>query len=171
MATTKFLSLVLGRITEIVPEVISQGISSAGKLLALGADGRLDASVMPIGIGQNTQTATAVDSIPAGSVVSLFNNSNTTFMRRADGTSVGKEAHAFVKEAVAQNALGTAYLPGNVLTGLTSLTPGLRYYLSTTPGTVQATPLSATGNVHQLIGVASNTTSLIFEPEEPITLA
>lgn len=171
MAAKRFLALVSGRIKQMAAVVVSAGAGNDGDLVALDAAGKLDASVLPAGVGQNSITATASEALAAGDLVNIYNVTGTLTMRKADATVEGKECSGFVKAAVANAAVGTVFTSGNILTGLTGLTPGARQYLSTTPGARTETPPAAAGNVVQMLGVAAGATSLAFEPEEPITVA
>lgn len=171
MAAKRFLGLVAGRIKQIAAVVTSAGASNDGDLVALGPDGKLDASVMPAGIGVNTVSAIASEALAANDAVSLWNNAGTVNARKADATAEGKEAHGFVKSAFASAAIATVYTSGNVMTGLTGLTPGARQYLATTAGARTETPPATAGNVVQMLGVAASATTIAFEPEEPVTLA
>lgn len=171
MAAKRFLGLVAGRIKQIAAIVVSAGASNDGDLVALDASGKLDASVMPVGVGVNTVTAVASEALVAGDMINLWNNAGTINARKADATAEGKECHGFVKAAFASAASATVYTPGNILTGLTGMTPGARQYLATTAGARTETPPSTAGNVVMMLGVAQNATTMIFEPEEPITVA
>jgi len=171
MAAQKFLALVAGRIKELTASVVSAGSADDGKLVALDAAGKLDASVLPAGIGVNTVAAVASETLSANDLVNLWNDTGTLKARKADATTEGKECHGFVKAGVSASATATIYTPGNLITGLSGLTPGARQYLATTAGARTETPPSATGNVLQMVGIAADATSLVFEPEEPITRA
>ncbi len=171
MPAKRFLGLVAGRLKQIAAVVVSAGAGNDGDLVALDAAGKLDASVLPAGVGQNSITATASEALAANDLVNIYNVAGTLTMRKADATIEGKECYGFVKAAVANAAIGTVFTSGNILTGLTGLTPGARQYLSTTTGARTETPPSAAGNVVQMIGVAAGATSIAFEPEEPITVA
>lgn len=171
MAAKRFLGLVAGRIKQIAAVVVSAGAGNDGDLVALDASGKLDASVLPAGVGQNTVSATASEALAAGDLVNLYNNAGTINARKADATAEGKECHGFVKAAVANAATATVFTSGNILTGLTGLTPGARQYVATSPGARTETPPATAGNVVQMVGVAVSATSIAFEPEEPITVA
>lgn len=172
MAAKKFIRYVAGRLTEIAGVVTSAGVANDGDLVALAANGKLDPSLMPDGVGQNTVSAVASEVLAANDLVNIYNNAGVSTVRKADATAQGKECHGFVKGAFADAATATIYLPGNVITGLTGLTPGARQYLATTPGARTETPVSAAGNVSQIIGYAASATSIIFDPaEDPVTLA
>lgn len=171
MPAKRFLGLVSGRIKQIAAVVTSAGAGNDGDLVALDASGKLDASVLPSGVGQNTVSATASEALAAGDLVNLYNNAGTINARKADATAEGKECHGFVKAAVANAANATVFTSGNILTGLTGLTPGARQYVATSPGARTETPPATAGNVVQMVGVSVSATSIAFEPEEPITVA
>ena len=170
MAAKKYIALVAGRLKQLAAVVTSAGVANDGDLVALDASGKLDASVMPSGIGATTVAALASETLAANDLINLYTNAGTINARKADGTSEGKECHGLVKAGFASAAMATIYTPGDVITGLTGLTPGARQYLATTAGARTETAPSTTGNVSQMIGVAVSATSMIFEPEEPITV-
>lgn len=169
MAVSKFLALVSGRIREITATVTSTGVSDDGKIVALGTDGRLDGSVMPVGIGAEVKTIVASEALNAGDLVNIWNNAGQFRVRKADATAAGKEANGFVISSVSNGGNAAVYLEGTV-TGLGGLLPG-RYYLSTTPGAVTDTPPSVSGNVVQYIGSAVSTTEISFEATDGVVLA
>lgn len=171
MAAQKFIAYVGSRLTERAGLVTSAGAGSDGALVALDPSGKIDMSMLPAGIGANTLAIVASEILTAGNVVNIWNDAGTAKVRKADATSVGKEANGFVTAGVAIAATATVHLPGGVITGLTGLTAGTRMFLGTTAGLLVATAPSATGNIAQLVGIAANATTLIFEPEEPITRA
>jgi hypothetical protein len=90
-------------------------------------------------------------------------------VRKADATAEGKEANGFVKQAFANAAAATVITEGT-LAGLTGLTTGARYYLSTTAGLVTITPPSGAGNVVQFLGTASSATELLWKPDDAVTI-
>jgi hypothetical protein len=163
MPANKYLALISGRRQEVRANDASAGAADAGKLVALDASGRLDASVMPTGVGPATVTITASEALSAGDVINVHDSTGPK-VRKADATSVGKEAHGFVLAAVANAASATVYLSGT-LSGLTGLTVGANYFLATTAGGVTATPPSAAGNVNQYIGRAVSTSAIDFDPD------
>lgn len=167
MPAKKYLSFLTGRNREVSGVVVSTGAPNDGDLVALNAAGKLDESVLPSGVGVNTVSVTATENLVANDLVNIHAGG----VRKADAVSEGKEAHGFVKSSVSSAASATIYLPGDTITGLTGLTQGARYFLSTTAGLTTSTAPAATGNVAQMIGIANSATSIIFEPEEPITRA
>ena len=67
MPAKKFLRLVAGVFTEVAATVTSAGAGNDGDLVALDSSGRLDNSVMPVGIGVDTKTIAASEALAAGS--------------------------------------------------------------------------------------------------------
>lgn len=170
MPAKKFLRNIGGRVKEVLGIVVSTGAANDGDIVVLDATGKLDASVMPAGIGANTGTAITSEALAANDLVNIFDNAGTPNARKADATVEGKEATGFVRAGFASGATATYFMSGNIITGLTGLTAGRRY-LATVAGTSTATAPSAAGNVSQKIGDALSATTLLFEPEEPITIA
>ena len=166
----KFLRLLSGVISELEGLVTSAGAGDAGKIPALDATGKLDNSLMPVGIGADSKILPASENLAAGDLVNVWNDSGTAKARKADATTAGKEANGFVLSAVTLGNNATVYFDGTD-TQLSSLTPGAVYYLATTAGGVTDTPPSGSGNVLQRVGRALSATELTFEPGEPITLA
>lgn len=166
---SKFLSLVSGRIREIAATAISLGVADDGKIVALGTDGRLDSSVMPVGIGAETKSIVASETLNAGNLVNIWNSAGIFKVRKADATTAGKEANGFVLGSVSNGGTATVYLEGTI-TGFSALLPG-RYYLGTSPGEATETPPSGSGNVVQYIGSAVSGTEISFEPTEGVILA
>lgn len=169
MPASKFLALVGGRIREVIATVTSGGVVDDGKIVALGSDGRLDSSVLPVGVGIETKSIQASENLGAGNLVNIWNSGGEFRVRKADATAAGKEAQGFVLSSVLSGQTAQVYLEGTV-TGLTGLTPG-RYYLSTTPGEITPTPPSNTGNVVQYVGNAVSTSELTFEATDGVILA
>lgn len=171
MAAKKYLALISGRISEVIATVVSAGAADDGKIVALDATGKLDNSVMPVGIGADTKTVPASENLAAGELVNLWDDAGTLKARKADASASGKEADVFVLAAVTSGNNATVYFGGtnNQLSGLTA---GSRYYLSaTTPGAVTATPPTGSGVVSQYVGKATSATELSFEAAEGVVQA
>lgn len=169
MPASKFLALVSGRIREVIATVTSSGAADDGKIVALDNTGRLDNSVMPVGIGTETKNIQASENLAAGDLVNIWDSAGEFRARKADATTVGKEAHGFVLTNITSGNTANVFLEGTI-TGLSGLTPG-RKYLSTTPGQSTSTAPSTSGNVVQGVGVAVSATELTFEPTEGVVLA
>lgn len=169
MAAKSFIRLINGVLTRVSGVVVSTGATNDGDIPALDASGRLDPSVMPVGIGADTASITASEALAAGDYVNIWNNSSAFAVRKADATVAGKEAHGFVLSAVSSGAAATVYFEGTN-TQVTSQTPG-PVFLQTTAGKGGATVPSSTGNVVQNIGYAASATSVNFQSQLPVVLA
>jgi hypothetical protein len=164
MATQNFHSTIGNRTTEVLPVTTSTGTPDAGKIPATGADGRLDETFLPIGIGADTKVILTSESLAAGDFVNLYDNSGTTNARKADASvaNAGKLAHGFVLDAFAASTPATIYFRGPN-TQLASLVGGTVYVLShTTPGGVLplASGTTTTGQILQTVGSATDANEL-----------
>ena len=168
MAAKKFLRLVNGVLTEIFGVQTSAGAGNAGDLVSLDNSGRIDNSMMPVGIGADTKTIAASEALAAGDWVNVWNSTGAK-VRKADATTAGKEAHGFVLAAVSSGANALVYFEGTN-TQVSGQTPGA-VFLQTTAGTGGATIPSASGNVVQNLGVALSATEVSFERGTPVGLA
>jgi len=169
MPTTRFITLVNGIQSEVVPATSSAGAATAGQVIALNAAGQLDSTMLPAGTGLDTTTAVTSAAISAGQMVNLYNNAGVLTARPADCTTTGSEANAYALSAFGSGVTGTFYLAGNV-TGMSGLTPGSIYFLSTV-GAVTLTPTSTAGSINQIVGKSLSTTSLAFAPQQYTVLA
>ena len=169
MAGNKYLKNNAGQITEEAAVQASAGAGDAGKIPALDTAGRLDSSMMPVGIGADTAVIVASEAIAAGSFVNVWNDSSAFKVRKADATTAGKEAHGFVLSAVASAAPATVYFEGTN-TAVTGQVPGKVYLATTAGGSAAAAPSSA-GNVVQMIGLAVSATAINFQSGTLIVLA
>lgn len=157
-----------GSFTE-VEGVVTGGAPSANKIPALDASGRLDATMMPTGIGAETTDLVAFGNLAAGDFVNVFNDSGVSKVRKADASSSVAPANGFVLAAVTAGNTATVYWSG--LNGqVAGLTAG-KAYLSTTPGVATHIAPSAAGNIVQHIGYIVNSTTVNFEPRPPVVLA
>lgn len=168
MAAKKFLRLVNGVLTEIFGAQTSAGAANAGDVVSLDDTGRIDATMMPVGIGADTASITTSEALAAGDFVNIWNSGGAK-ARKADATVAGKEAHGFVLAAVSSGAQATVYFEGTN-TQVTGQTAG-NAYLQTTAGKSGATAPAAAGNVVQLVGFATSPTSVNFQAGTPVTLA
>jgi hypothetical protein len=171
MAANKYVGLISGKLKEVFGLVVSAGVGDANKLVALDSTGKLDNSVMPIGIGPEVLTIVASEALASGDFVNIFDNAGTINVRKADASTSGKPAHGFVLASVLISGTATVYLISQTNNQLSSLTIGVDYYLSTTPGSLTATPPSASGNVVQFLGRAHSTTALVFVNEQTIEVS
>jgi hypothetical protein len=169
MAGNKYLKNNAGTITEEAALQASTGAGDAGAIPALDVTGRLDVTMMPVGIAADVAVVAASENLAAGDLVNIFNDTGTPKVRKADATTVGKEAHGFVQAGVTSGANATIYFEGTNA-NVTGQTAG-PVFLSTTAGLSTSTAPSAAGNVVQRVGFATSSTTMNFQSNDPIVLA
>lgn len=168
MAGEKFAKLVNGIVTFVAAIQSSAGAGDSGKIPALDAAGKLDASMMPVGVAAETDTFTASEALSAGDFVNKFASTGAK-VRKADASTAGKEAHGFVLAAVSNGASATVYRISQLNNQKTGMTPGAKQYLSTTtPGGTQEVIPSTDGQVIQCLGIARSATEVEFFPSDPL---
>lgn len=166
----KFLKLSSGQIAEQEAKTTSAGAGDAGKIPALDSSGRLDSTMMPVGIAADTKSIVTSENLAAGDLVNVYNVTGTITARKADASN-GRRAHGFVLASSSSGGNATVYFEATI-TGLSGFTPGATLYLSgDTAGQATATPPSTSGHIVQEIGAAISATEISFEPQQPITLA
>ena len=134
----------------------------------VGANGRFDTTLMPVGIGAATQSIVASEILAAGDFVNIFDNAGVPNCRKADSTN-NRPATGFVTAAVAAAGSATVFLSGPN-TARSTLVSGSLYFLSTA-GNVALTAPAIVGNIIQEVGVAANPTTISFVFDAPTTLA
>lgn len=142
--------------------VTSAGAANAGDVVALDATGRLDESVMPSGFGDDAKMMAAGEDLNAGDYVNIYDDGGVTKVRKADATTSGKPCNGFVKAAALTGEQVKVFFEGTN-DQVTGFTGGDRVFLSTTPGQGTATAPAAAGNYLQIVGVATEATSVDFE--------
>lgn len=163
--STRYLSLIDGLITEVEASSISSGEIDAGKIVALDESGRLDQTMMPVGIGADTLTAPASEDLSGGDFVYIKEDGTVAKASALSNSAVGFIlAGAFVGETV------LVYFEGRN-TSLSGLVIGSRYYLSETSGTATNVPVSGAGKKHQYLGNAITQNTLNFEAADYVVLA
>lgn len=173
MAAQAFLARVAGKTKQIFGTQSSAGVADAGKIPALDAAGRLDSSMMPLGVGSQTVSATASETLGAGKFINFHDNGGTFSARLADNSN-GRRADGFVTTTVNSGQTATVYPLDGVNAGLTGLTVGADYWLGTAGG-VTATPLDETdaGNankISQRLGIARSATELVTDDSGVVVL-
>jgi hypothetical protein len=148
---------------ELTPNTSSAGSGDAGKLVALGTDGKLDDTMLPSSSGGASLSLTASEAIAAGALVNI---DSTGKIRNANATDATKPAMGFVLAAVASSASGTVYFGGNINSGASGLTEGSPVYLSAaTAGAATATAPSSSGNlIQQVSPCAVSSSEFVFAP-------
>lgn len=164
MATQKFLTRAGGKTKQAAPVDTSAGAADAGKIGALDSSGRWSLSMMPVGIGADTQTIPASEALSAGVFINLWSDAGTLKVRLADNSN-GRTADGYVLVAVDAAADATVYPLDSTNSALSGLTIGSEYWLGTAGGATAA-PLDETvvGNsnkVSQYLGKAKSATELI----------
>lgn len=170
MAANKYLEHDLaGGMKEKQATVISTGGNEAGDIVALDDTGRIDNSVLPVGLGDDAATIVASENLAAGDWVNIWDDAGTVKCRKADATTNGKDVTGFVLASASLGTNAYIYFEGTNTT-VTGMTPGALVYLSTSAGVGVHTPPVSAGNVVQKIGRAVSTTSVQIEASNPIEL-
>ena len=162
MVTEKFMHTVNGSMSEKTALVSSGGAGDAGKIVAVGVDGKLDSTVMPSGIVAETSTALTSEILVANDVVNVYDDAGTLKVRKADATDDTKPATGYVLAGFASGVQATIYT-GGYLPGV-ALTIG-KYFLAVGGGISNVVP-NATGNIIQSIGRAISTTKIKFVADQ-----
>lgn len=163
----KFLKLSSGVLTEESTVATSAGAGDSGKIPGLDGSGKLDVTFMPTGFGADAVSYTAGENLTAGDLVYI---SAAGTVWKADANAVVKAAMGFVLASATAAASCTVYFEGTI-TGLSSLTPGSKYFLSAAAtGAIVSTPPSGAADIVQMVGFATSATTLSFSPGLPIVL-
>jgi hypothetical protein len=161
----KYIALVSGKLTNTEATVVSAGAGDAGEIVALDGAGKLDVSVLPVGVGPDVKILPTSENLAAGQYVNIYDNAGTATARLADKSN-GRDAHGFVKAATTSPANAIVYFEGSN-SDVSGLTPGARQYLSTTGGRTE-TP--QTTGLHQFLGIAISATEINTDIDDAIVL-
>ncbi|MEO5344210.1 MAG: hypothetical protein H7842_12910, partial [Gammaproteobacteria bacterium SHHR-1] len=143
-----------GNLTEQLPVTTSAGAADATKVVQLDASGKLDVTLLPTGIGQDSVSLRVGSNVSAGDFVNIYDNVGIAEIRPADNT-VPYRAHGFVLETIVADGTATAtvYFEGTN-NGVVGLTPGETYFLSTNGDCdTYANVTKDTGDIAQKVGV------------------
>lgn len=169
MAASKLLQLVSGIITQVAAIVTSSGAADDGKIPALDSTGRLDPSMMPVGIAADVKILPSTENIGAGKYVNIFDNAGTPSVRLADNSN-NRPAMGYVRDAVISPANATIYFE-SANDDLSGLTAGQRHYLGTAGGTTVTPPTAAGGaQISQVLGIAISATEINTDIQDQIGL-
>lgn len=158
----KPLQIVSGIPTEVEASISSAGAGDAGKIVALDSTGRIDDTMMPVGIAADVNVVNASEALGAGDLVNIWDDAGTPKARLADASG-DKQADGFVLAAVSLGDPATVYSEGTN-DQLSGMTGGVEQYLSAaTPGGVTATPPTGSGDLVQRVGKAFSATALNFQ--------
>lgn len=170
MAADKPIQLVSGQLTQVEAKQTSAGAGDSGRIVALDSTGRIDSTMMPVGVVADVKSILASEAIGAGKYVNIYNNAGTANIRLADNSN-GRVAHGFLLTGVASGASGTVYFEG-ANTGLSALTPGARQYLATAGGVTATAPTFAgSATISQFLGIAISATEINTDIDDPVVLA
>lgn len=107
----------------------------------------------------------ASEFIQYGSSVNIFDSgAGVMKFRNANATDNTKPSHGMCTTlaGIPAAGYGEVITQMGLLTGVTGLTKGVRYFLSTTNGLVTAAEPVAAGNIGQAVGWAIDTSALLF---------
>jgi len=168
MAVHKVIELSsTGSQVEYAGKATSAGSGDAGEFIILGSNGKADPSIFPNGIGADAITATAGEALVAGDFVYI---TGTGTVMKADATTFAKRAMGYVISAVLNAGTATVFFDESN-SALSTLTIGSKYFLSATAGLATLTAPITAGQFVQCLGVATSTTSLHVNLQEPILRA
>jgi hypothetical protein len=163
VASNKYVALIGNKLKEVFGQVTSAGVSDANKIVALDSTGKLDISLMPVGVGAEVVIADTSENLAAGDFVNLYDNAGTLTLRKADATTNAKPAYGFVIAGTTSPAPATMYILG-VNNAFVTAAVGVKYVLSkSTPGGI--TPIGSfagvAGNIVQELGIGTSLTDLL----------
>ena len=108
--------------------------------------------------GSGFPSLLASETLAAGDFVNIFSGG----VRKASSDNTARQAHGFVTASYSSTNPVIVFYSG-LLTGISGLTAGSRYFLSTAGGRSTTAP-TLTGQLSQELGVAISTTAILFEP-------
>ena len=165
----RFLDILNGVISQLVPITTSAGVGDANKMIQTNSAGKLDLTLMPPELNVQATTLPASEDLTAGQLVNVWVDTGTTKVRKADG-STSRRATAYVSAGFLSGATATIYIEG-LNTNMTGLTPGGMCWLGAAGAVTQTPPASGSGGISQIVGTAISATSLDFMPNDPYYLA
>lgn len=168
MAAKKYIELNAGKLKQKQATVISAGAGNDGDIPALDSTGKLDVSVLPVGVGPDVAVILCSENLAAGDYVNIYDNAGTPNVRLADNSN-SRDAHGFVKTAYTSGNNATVYFEG-ANDDLSGLTPGARQYLATAGGVTETPPVAPGAQISQLVGYAVNATTINTDIDDCIGL-
>lgn len=146
-----------GSLQEVQPVNTSAGAGDAGKVAQLDANGKWDMTMMPTGIGADTQAILTSEVLVAGDFVNVYDNASVRTCRKANAADNTKPANGFVLAGFGSAVSATVYVRGlntEVPVGtFVAANVGKKAFLSpTTGGAATVTIPSATGQIAQVLG-------------------
>lgn len=163
MTAQRFLTRAEGKTKQAQGKVTSAGAADAGALVALDDSGRLNESLLPLGVGVQVDILPASEALDAGDFVNIFDDAGVAKARKADNSN-GRPADGFVSTAVTLSGDAAIHPLDGVNAAMSALLPGKEYWLGTA-GDVADTPLDETdpanaNKISQQLGKALSATEL-----------
>lgn len=118
------------------------------------------------GVAKQRVYAIADEAVPYGAALHLFDTAGVLHARFANATDDTRPCTGLCN-TVGTAAVGEtveAVLPGNSVTSIGGLTPGLRYFLSTTDGVITTAAPGFPGNLREVLGFALSDDVFFFFP-------
>lgn len=151
----------------------SAGAGDEGKIVALNASGKIDATMMPADYDPEGYylSVTAAGNIAAGDLVN-YHNASGAKVRKADCSSNGFFANGFAPAAILDTVAGNIRLAQGTLTKTGhGLAIGATVYQDpATPGGLTVTPPSTTGQYAQRVGFVIDANTIQIDCQTPILL-
>lgn len=146
-----------------IQQAIHQYLGVGQQLQTLWSQLRYDQTLHPASMTRFY--AKAFQPIPYGNAVNLFVDAGVLKIRLANATNNTKPCHGFctTTTGIATDAYGEVILLHGLLTAVSGIVLGTRYFLSTTDGLVTAVAPVAAGNIEQALGIAMDSSALLFD--------
>ena len=143
----------------------SGGAGDASKIVQTDAAGKLDSTLMPAGLGVDTEVMATSENLTAGQFVNIYVLSGVRTARLADSNN-SRVAHGFVLTATTSPANATVYKSGTN-TQFTGLTPGEEQFLGTAGARTTAPEIASPAQIIQSLGYSSDETEVVFTFQSP----
>ena len=76
----KYIKQVAGVRTEVEATAVSTGVTEAGDIVALDANGKLDTTLMPTGVGADTASILASENLAAGDFINIWDDAAVVWL-------------------------------------------------------------------------------------------
>mgnify|MGYP000897683883 CR=1 FL=1 len=154
----KYLQIddVTGGVKEVAPVAIG-GSGSENRIPSLDSGGRLDSSMMPVGVAPEVKTGNAFETITAKDLV-YFKSDGT--VAKASNTSGGHYAQGWAANGASVGQPVTVNFEATI-TGLSGLTPESMCFLGAA-GAITQTVITGANTLYQEVGVAISATEVQF---------
>jgi hypothetical protein len=108
--------------------------------------------------------APALEAVSYGRAINLVLDAGVVKFRNANATNNTKPCHGFCTtiNGLSAGEIGEVILCQGLLTGISGLTVGARYFLATANGLLTTVAPVAAGNIEQAVGIALDSTALLF---------